>query len=199
MCAPESYERLARRRKPIRWFYRWLLPLLWVVICRVNFDYPGDEYGMWGVASLAAAWIIPLGGLHGDIRDVLPRVLAAGTMTMLIVGWIMDRVRVPRRWWAVVWLPLAALVCLLALQPYPTYAQAIAKNGSLGTYISSSLNFAMYPSVVLLLIATPLLRLGSARAIPGHCVECDYDLTGNVSGRCPECGRPVRGQPMATE
>ena len=23
---------------------------------------------------------------------------------------------------------------------------------------------------------------------PGHC-ECGYDLTGNVSGTCPECGR----------
>ncbi len=25
--------------------------------------------------------------------------------------------------------------------------------------------------------------------LPGHCVSCGYDLTGNVSGRCPECGR----------
>ena len=24
---------------------------------------------------------------------------------------------------------------------------------------------------------------------PGHCQRCGYDLTGNVSGRCPECGR----------
>lgn len=23
---------------------------------------------------------------------------------------------------------------------------------------------------------------------PGHCARCGYDLTGNVSGRCPECG-----------
>lgn len=23
---------------------------------------------------------------------------------------------------------------------------------------------------------------------PGHCQECGYDLTGNVSGTCPECG-----------
>ncbi len=23
------------------------------------------------------------------------------------------------------------------------------------------------------------------------CVKCGYDLTGNVSGRCPECGRPI--------
>ena len=26
---------------------------------------------------------------------------------------------------------------------------------------------------------------------PGHCVNCDYDLTGNVSNRCPECGMPT--------
>jgi len=25
------------------------------------------------------------------------------------------------------------------------------------------------------------------------CVACDYDLTGNVSGVCPECGAPVEG------
>ena len=24
-----------------------------------------------------------------------------------------------------------------------------------------------------------------------HCVKCGYDLTGNLSGRCPECGTPV--------
>ena len=24
-----------------------------------------------------------------------------------------------------------------------------------------------------------------------YCVQCEYDLTGNVSGRCPECGTPT--------
>lgn len=24
-----------------------------------------------------------------------------------------------------------------------------------------------------------------------RCGKCNYDLTGNVSGRCPECGRPL--------
>ena len=27
------------------------------------------------------------------------------------------------------------------------------------------------------------------RITPGHCKKCGYDLTGNVSGRCPECGK----------
>lgn len=34
--------------------------------------------------------------------------------------------------------------------------------------------------------------LGRRRALrdAGHCT-CGYDLTGNVSGRCPECGSPI--------
>ena len=26
---------------------------------------------------------------------------------------------------------------------------------------------------------------------PGHCHKCGYDLTGNTSGRCPECGESI--------
>jgi predicted RNA-binding Zn-ribbon protein involved in translation (DUF1610 family) len=37
------------------------------------------------------------------------------------------------------------------------------------------------------------------RRRPGHCSRCGYDLTGNVSGRCPECGGPVwRTDALAT-
>ncbi len=27
---------------------------------------------------------------------------------------------------------------------------------------------------------------------PGYCQKCGYNLTGNVSGRCPECGTPIK-------
>lgn len=30
-----------------------------------------------------------------------------------------------------------------------------------------------------------------ARRAAGLCVACGYDLTGNVSGRCPECGATI--------
>ena len=46
----------------------------------------------------------------------------------------------------------------------------------------------------------PLLVIGSATILlwrrdrrfpPGHCRECGYDLTGNTSGVCSECGVAV--------
>jgi hypothetical protein len=33
---------------------------------------------------------------------------------------------------------------------------------------------------------------GKDNCAPGHCRKCDYDLTGNRSGTCPECGTPFR-------
>ena len=30
---------------------------------------------------------------------------------------------------------------------------------------------------------------------PGHCGECGYNLTGNISGVCPECAHPVPERP----
>lgn len=39
----------------------------------------------------------------------------------------------------------------------------------------------------------PYLR----RKSPQECTTCGYDLTGNVSGRCPECGSPATTRPIA--
>jgi hypothetical protein len=49
--------------------------------------------------------------------------------------------------------------------------------------------------IPLALLATPTIILWchDRRRIPsGHCQTCGYDLTGNVSGICPECGTPVK-------
>ena len=52
---------------------------------------------------------------------------------------------------------------------------------------------------VLVPLWIPLLLTAISTAIlwrrdripPGHCQRCGYNLTGNVSGRCPECGEAV--------
>ncbi len=55
-----------------------------------------------------------------------------------------------------------------------------------------------YIVVPLWLPASALLSLGAylwfagRQHRPGYC-RCGYDLTGNTSGRCPECGTPTGG------
>jgi len=52
------------------------------------------------------------------------------------------------------------------------------------------------------LIAASIAALAFARSRKtdhGCCSCCGYDLTGNVSGRCPECGTPIeQGGPSPT-
>jgi hypothetical protein len=46
------------------------------------------------------------------------------------------------------------------------------------------------PLWILALAAAAIFAATFSRSkpAPGHCRKCGYDLTGNVSGRCPECG-----------
>jgi hypothetical protein len=50
-------------------------------------------------------------------------------------------------------------------------------------------------SVVLLLLTVWRARTAAARSGPPRCGKCGYDLTGNESGVCPECGTGVMLRP----
>jgi hypothetical protein len=47
------------------------------------------------------------------------------------------------------------------------------------------------PAACAVALAGALWVRDRRRAWPGQCVHCGYNLTGNISGRCPECGREV--------
>lgn len=48
------------------------------------------------------------------------------------------------------------------------------------------------PLVLLAVVTAALLRV-SRKADPDRCATCEYDLRGNQSGRCPECGVSASG------
>lgn len=51
-----------------------------------------------------------------------------------------------------------------------------------------------YPTWMFLLAAmipTVLAWRRQREPLRGHCRKCGYDLTGNVTGRCPECGTKI--------
>jgi hypothetical protein len=56
------------------------------------------------------------------------------------------------------------------------------------------------PTVLTILFGFAAWSLGrrlNRRSEPGHCLRCGYDLTGNVSGICPECGHLVPAETKA--
>ena len=64
---------------------------------------------------------------------------------------------------------------------------------SVGDPLGSIVIVHLWPIFALWLIATlwftlRQLRKVSRRRQEGRCVKCDYDLTGNTTGVCPECG-----------
>ena len=46
--------------------------------------------------------------------------------------------------------------------------------------------------IVPLLFSSVILWYRNRMPPSGHCRSCDYDLTGNVSGKCSECGKPIK-------
>jgi predicted RNA-binding Zn-ribbon protein involved in translation (DUF1610 family) len=49
----------------------------------------------------------------------------------------------------------------------------------------------------LLIVPLTVIMFRRDRALPERfCSECGYDLTGNVTGRCPECGEIVSSKPI---
>ncbi len=48
-----------------------------------------------------------------------------------------------------------------------------------------------YSCVISCLVAIPFQIARRRRPPPNHCQSCGYNLTGNVSGVCPECGESV--------
>ncbi len=56
-----------------------------------------------------------------------------------------------------------------------------------GTYWRGFFTPILYPLIPSMGI-TIWLFIRSRRPRAGHCMSCGYDLTGNTSGQCPECG-----------
>jgi len=60
--------------------------------------------------------------------------------------------------------------------------------GAAGGLIRLGVNVPFWLPLLIVALPTAYLWHRDRRIPPGHCPHCGYDLTGNVSGVCPECG-----------
>ncbi len=177
------------------WVLVWLLPLLWGTVSYFSLGEPGDEYALFAVSSVAGIWIFAIVEDNGTPRELYPWVLGTGALTIGLLGLLLDLLRVRVRWWLGLWVVVALAFFGTTLANYPSYQRAIAKNGSLGAYIYFSLNAGLTATTLIMLPAAALAAMFRRRPKAGCCRACGYNLTGNTSGICPECGSAACTEP----
>jgi len=142
-----------------RWFFTLLIPLAWGGCSLVHFQFPGDEYALYFISSLAGSWFcffIQIGDIH---QWWIPWSIAAtGASVMTGVGWVLARLGVPRRLWLVLFAVSALGLLALMLSGFPSFGRALAKNGSWWAYGCSAALIGSYVASALSLGLTPLVR-----------------------------------------
>ncbi len=69
------------------------------------------------------------------------------------------------------------------------FTRHIAYISILKNYRYLDVRVLLWAPLLLMIFATVFLWRWERRIyLPGHCQHCSYNLTGNVSGICPECG-----------
>ncbi len=85
----------------------------------------------------------------------------------------MDLIRSRPSRWAIVFMTTMLLIFASMLRSFPSLQRAIAKNGSLWTYVLSATVLALYVSVILCIIGNGLTRLWKGiRGIADDVTEC---------------------------
>lgn len=148
----------------------WMLPAFWAACSLLQHRVPGDEYGFYAVSAIPGLWSLPFVFRSVSIHNVAPYVVLAGVPLVAAVGLAMDRVRVHKALWTVLWLVTAVVVLCVVLLSFPSIDRAIRKNGSLSAYVLLAATVGLYGASILSLVFTlgwrmvERLRPSSAKA-----------------------------------
>jgi len=141
-------------------FYVWLLPLLCGICSYVHHKYPGDEKALWLLGSAPGLWIAPFAFLGKASKAMASAYVAlALAVTMLPVGWVMDRLRVRRALWAATFPICVSIVMAVSVLSLSSVERAIARNGSWWAYILLSVNLGVYLSVIVSVLLAAVVRV----------------------------------------
>ena len=144
-----------------KYIYVWLLPLVWSVCSFLSFQFPGDEYMLYGISSIIGTWVVMVIDMPGDIHHPAfwMSITATGAIIMALIGLGMSVLRVKIKLLLILQVSVAAILFMMIVASYPSIEKALSKNGSWFAYIFSSLNMGLYVAVILSGIITGIIRI----------------------------------------
>ncbi|OHB52848.1 MAG: hypothetical protein A2Y12_01480 [Planctomycetes bacterium GWF2_42_9] len=131
-----------------KYFFTFLLPVIWATVSFTSYHYPGDEYGLYCYSSILGIW--PIYFIKGiKIQSIFfPMIVAlTGAIVMLLVGFSSDKLQINRRLWLILWLSFSILIFIAYMIQFTSIERALSKHGSWTAYIAFSLNIALYISI----------------------------------------------------
>ena len=118
---------------------------------------------------------------------------------ILFVPWIVSRLGVTHYWYGQEW-----MLCLSnGTVAFAWIVRGIGRSFASEAFTgwlphfdlvgaTKTLVVPLWIPLLLTVLATAVFSWWYRRLIPaGHCQRCGYDLTGNISGVCPECGKRI--------
>jgi len=131
----------------------WMLPALWAACSLLQHRFPGR---VWFLRRLRdpGIWSLPFVFRSVSIHNAAPYVALAGAPLVAAVGLAMDRVRVRKALWMVLWGATAVAAFCVVLMSFPSMDRAIRKNGSLLAYVLLAATIGLYGASVFSLVFT---------------------------------------------
>ncbi|MCF7955911.1 MAG: hypothetical protein K9M75_08935 [Phycisphaerae bacterium] len=143
-----------------KYLYVWLLPFVWGACSLLSLQFPGDEYALYAISSMAGTWIAFVINLQGHPNDAVfwLSITITGMSVMALLGLWLKFIKLKPWVWLCIYIIAAIIICITTIFSYPSLEKALSKNGSYWAYIFSSLNMAMYASVILGSIAAGIKK-----------------------------------------
>jgi MFS family permease len=91
----------------------------------------------------------------------------SGALTIAVAGFIIDKLRVKRALFAGIWVVSATVICILSILAYQCSDKAIAKNGSLATYVRFACSIGLYAAIMFSVAINLIARLSKRQRTRG--------------------------------
>ncbi len=150
--------------KKRRWFFVWLIPLLWEGVSLGARFHSGDEHGLLVIGGMAGFWICFFieSARSIDFPALWP-VFLTGGIVMAICGSVMDLLKVSRKLWLCIFVACIAAVFGLVWMSFPSFEEMRWKHGSVLAIVLFSANFSLYASFLITSVAAAVRNMTARR------------------------------------